>query len=74
MPLDLTRDRARGTAQLTRDRPNAPAIALPHLDHRAVNHRQTPSVICHDTTVNLPENRWCSLQNLNPPYQTAVIA
>ena len=69
--LDLTRDRARGTAQLTRDRPNTPSVAPPHLDHRAVNHRRTPSAICHDSTVNLSENRWCSLRDLNPPHQRA---
>src|SRR5689334_1616553 len=63
---DLRADHARRTAKLTGDRPHAPAVLAPQIDRNLVFHCQLPSLPLHPPLL-LPEQRWCSLRNLNPP-------
>jgi hypothetical protein len=63
---ELRADHAGRPTKLPSDRPHAPAVLAPHIDHNPVFHRQLPSLPLHPPLL-LPEQRWCSLRNLNPP-------
>ncbi len=68
MPLDLSRNRPRRSAEGPGNRSDPPAVMQTHLNHRAINNRQPTSRNCHPTTLNCRVTRWCSLPNLNSAH------